>query len=259
MLRKTIHFFGTRVYIQKSVYSTNQLVLLLMTKKKINKFCTMKRFIILLATVIIILLSILLCLKGDPSNAISNGTNIVSTFCSLGTLILAILLYNKYGIDSKLIEKNTDIVFKLVREFNKLFFIVEGPESNNYILIVHLSSKNQNEIFSEFFNQPICFTKDYFRILDPIISLCNDPFMPPTIVEASKLLSVNSIVGIKDYHNKYAIIKRDATKLSNDNFVGLLNDKEMTLGEYITAFQEFKNVIKQWLQLHSTNSVEMNF
>lgn len=219
----------------------------------------MKNILILLAVVIIILQTILLSLKGDPSNAITNGANIVSAICSLGTLALAILLYNKYGIDSKLIEKNTDIVFKLVTEFNKLFFIVEGPESNNYLLIVRLNNKNLNEIFSEQLNQPICFTTDFFELLDPIMSLCDDPFMPPTIAEAGKSLSVNRIVGIKDYHKKYAIIKRSAAKLSDDNFVGLLNEKEITLGEYITAFQQFKNVIIQWLQLHSGNSVEMNF
>lgn len=65
----------------------------------------MKNVYLLLETVIIILLSILLCSKGDPSNVISNGTNIVTAICSLGTLVLAILLYNKYGIDTKLIEK----------------------------------------------------------------------------------------------------------------------------------------------------------
>lgn len=218
----------------------------------------MKNLFTLLAAVIIILLSILLCLKGNPTNVISNGTNIITAICSLGTLVLAILLYNKYGIDSKLIEKNTDIVFKLIAEVNKSFFIVEGPESNNFLLIVRLNNNNLNEIFSEYLSQSICFTKEYFDILDPIISLCNDSFMPPTIVEASKSLSVNCIVGIKDYR-KYAIIKRDAAKLSDDNFVGLLNEKEITLGEYITKFQEFKNVIRQWLQLHSDNSVEINF
>ncbi|QYR11015.1 hypothetical protein [Prevotella sp. Rep29] len=208
---------------------------------------------------IIILLSILLCFKGDPSNVISNGTNIVTAICSLGTLVLAILLYNKYGIDSKLIEKNTDIVFKLVTEFNKLFFIVEGPKSNIFLLIVRLNNKNLKDIFSEYLSQPICFTKDYFEILDPIMSLCNDPFMPPTIVEASKSLSVDCIVGIEGWQDNYAVIKRDAAKLSDNNFVGLLNEKEITLGEYITAFENFKNVITLWLKEHSGNSVEMNF
>lgn len=219
----------------------------------------MKNVYLLLETVIIILLSILLCSKGDPSNVISNGTNIVTAICSLGTLVLAILLYNKYGIDTKLIEKNTDIVFKLVTEFNKLFFIVEGPKSNNYLLIVRLKNKNLNALFSEYLSQPICFTKDYFEILDPIMSLCNDPFMPPIIAEASKSLSVHCIVGIEDCQDKYAIIKRNAAKLSDNNFVGLLNEEEITLGEYITTFENFKNVITLWLREHSGNSVEMNF
>ena len=219
----------------------------------------MKNVYLLLETVIIILLSILLCSKGDPSNVISNGTNIVTAICSLGTLVLAILLYSKYGIDTKLIEKNTDIVFKLVTEFNKQFFIVEGSKSNNYLLIVRLNNKNLNALFSEYLSQPICFTKDYFEILDPIMSLCNDPFMPPIIAEASKSLSVHCIVGIEDCQDKYAIIKRNAAKLSDNNFVGLLNEEEITLGEYITTFENFKNVITLWLREHSDNSVEMNF
>lgn len=226
-----------------------------------------KVLIVILIVLCIVLLSMVIpWIASNYANKylnISETTKLLSAICSLATLVIAILLFNKYVINSKLIEKKIQRVFKLIEEFNKIELIVQlnnsiGP--NPYrIIFVRFNDKDAKKLIKDFSNMPVYFMFNFTEVAGKINSLCNDPFMPNNIVEAAKPLRVAIFTPIQNKAPEYAIVSCPSNKKSKINIVGVINKEEMTLDEIINAFENIRKEIKKWMKDNSSGKLDINF
>lgn len=211
---------------------------------------------------------------------ISDITKILSAICSLATLVIAILLFNKYVIDSKLIEKKSERVFDLISVFNNIDFMVEGKNLKGvaaFFLIVRFNDKDIKKHIKDYSDLPICFKMNFWHVVNKLIKLCDDPFMPNNIAESVKSLNFHSFTEINNDQNKYAIVsigdnvqsptssfisldtKKDDEKNLNDRLGIFNNNYKMTLNDLVSSFETIRKEIKKWLKNNSSRKLEINF
>lgn len=100
----------------------------------------MKRRSITLILLLTVLLSIILPLIFKDKNESINSTinviaTIISSLSTLITLVIAIILYNKFGIETPLLEKNTSIVFEFIEELKVSYLNLSGEKYYMRILM----------------------------------------------------------------------------------------------------------------------------
>ena len=225
----------------------------------------MKRNIFLIVVVLILLVSLItpfLASSIDFGSYLNSSTSLLSSLCSLTTLIIAILLYNKYVIDDIIIEKELDVVLKLKEEFKKLSFnvrIFDGDKSA--IVIIRLRNDIKYEKYEKWYFQPLAFSQEYQNLIEPIISLCeNSSMMPSKIVEACNKINFIVWVGVDNKDHKYGMVDPFPPRaIITDETYGLLNGKEMTFLEFLELFDNIKKEINQWFKDNLSSERDMTF
>jgi hypothetical protein len=71
--------------------------------------------------------------SSDLVSLVSLASTILGAVATVATLIIAILLYDKFGLSSKLMEKQTDKVLELVDSLKEISFIVQGKKMKYFI------------------------------------------------------------------------------------------------------------------------------
>lgn len=88
--------------------------------------------------------SLLLNTSGeDAIHVIDHISFIIAALCGVITTVIAILLYDKYGVDKKIIDKNLDVVLQFVDELRKtkIFIHGESKTSGSYAMMINFWNK----------------------------------------------------------------------------------------------------------------------
>lgn len=221
----------------------------------------MKKFITILVLVIIITLgTIPFFLTQTAQNALSVCTGIISSLASLITLLIALLLYSKYGVEKSLVNKQTEVVLNLLAELKKVHFKILHAGGGGGMLFLHLDRlgdayweycKDQKLLFS--FN-------NYSEGLNNIWEITENIFLPPTIAEKMSPLIMMHMEGVEESKSKqYMKVCTIGSKQEQDGMFGVLNSKEITLQEFISSWKEVILISQKWLKEHSNISVDLNF
>jgi hypothetical protein len=211
--------------------------------------------------ILAIFLSIILPISfRDKSETVNQTLNIIATLtsaiASLLTLIIAIILFNKYGIETPLLQKNTEVVFSFLEEFKKTSFLIQGK---NYGLMITLHSSSQYTHFEDWYGEKLLFSTEYMSSLDKLMKISESPFMPKSIYDKIDKLRFHVLVmDIKDEDlDKYATVMTIGQQLIGAKF-GRFNHQDMTLFEFLNIIEEVKSEIVKWISKNSNYSPDLN-
>jgi hypothetical protein len=217
----------------------------------------MKKIIITLVIILIVSLGITpFFLTQNANSALSVGTSIISALASIVTLLIALLLYSKYGVEKSLISKQTEVVFRLLTELKKTRFLILWGNGNLLQLFLDMLG---HEFINEYENKNLVFNMSYAEGLNNIWEIAEDIFLPTEIADKIRPLMVQSISGEKE-KDKYMLVTvpghSDKTK---DDFFGKLNHKDMTMKEFVDQWTLVIKESKKWLKEYSNMKVDLNF
>lgn len=180
---------------------------------------------------------------------------LISSISGLLTLIIAIILFNKFGIETPLLQKNSDVVFKFLVEFKKTGFFIQGKNFGLFIRIQDDFSKN----FEKRYGQKLLFSTEYSSGLNKLIKISESPFMPRSIYEKVGKLRIYSLtfdVKEEDF-DKYATVQVLGQPLIGAKF-GRFNYQDITLYEFLNIIDDLTTELKNWIKEHSNYSPDLN-
>ena len=229
-----------------------------------DKLYVLSAILLLIAVVIPLCMS---CLGENALKVVDSISALIGAFCGVITLFIAILLYNKYGIDQSIADRNLKIVLEILEELKKtVAFAYSESKSGAYFVQLNFWNTDLAVLSrgpkTQFLDDMVYFRINYAYAFSNLFDLGRDPFAPKEIVEAIKRIQFVSLTGVKeeDRAEKYAVISaRFEEKIENDEIVGRLNNRDMTLREYVQNYMAVKESIKSWLVNHNVDPNSLNF
>jgi hypothetical protein len=141
--------------------------------------------VLLLVSVVVPLLLNATC--EDAIHLIDHVSFIIAAVCGVITTIIAILLYDKYGVDKKIIDKNLEIVLQFVDELRKTTIYIHGESKigGSYAMMINFWNKpiEKDDFMSRCLKDKLFFKLNYGYALNNLYELSKNPFMPPEIGE----------------------------------------------------------------------------
>lgn len=222
--------------------------------------------IILLILAIVIPIS-LSCLGESALNVVDSVSALIGAFSGIITLLIAILLYNKYGIDQSITDKNLKVVLNIVDELKKTTVIViSDTKCGSYFIKLNFWNTGlfelDRDIMRRYLDDTVYFNLSYAHGFEHLYDLSQDPFAPKEIATAIKGIQLMMLSEVKKENRaeRHAVISvRTAPPVEHEEIVGKFNNKDLTLREYIQKYQNVKDSIKTWLVNHNVSPESLNF
>ena len=206
-----------------------------------------QKFIIIVIILLCICISLPILFHED---FFSTFTSLIMAFCSIITLFIAIMLYDKYGIEHTIKDKNFTAVNKLMEDLSNMNLSVILKKNGNVSHVLcnidfQSNYKKRSDWLSpEELSTQLLFTRDTINMLSKIFSTANrDLYMPPEIVE-----KVNSM-----HWGAFSVVKEEINAMQfwvaeNWESASSIIDKTLwTIFEPITlcVFLEYLDNVKQ--------------
>lgn len=195
--------------------------------------------------------------QSDSFNQTINiSAALIAAIFSVLTFIVAIILFNKYGIDNSLLEKRTEVVFKLLEKINGLTYSIENEK---FSFTFNLGSTERKNV-EEFYGRKLSFSTDYYKDLEEIFEIGNSPFTPKSIIQKMEAIRppvISFDIPDKEKSN-YAKVYLFGHKNDTADF-GRLNRSDITLYDFIVSYSEIKDSIVAWIKQNTTiNTSDLN-
>lgn len=211
--------------------------------------------IIISAFLILICIVIPLAFSED---FISDFSALITASCSVITLIVAIILFDKYGIEHTIKDKNFRAVNDLMEDILKMNVSVRviNNESSNNLCVCHLFNidfqsnyiHRIEDLSADHQSSQLFFTSSAINELSEVLSKGQrNLYMPPSIVEKIKLLGFDCFLSThadKMPNILYCVFDTQY----HENLQELYTPEDMTtLYNYFESLDELKKSCVQWL------------
>lgn len=219
------------------------------------------KVILVLVIILSIFLPIIFRSNNETANqTITNISTIVGSFASLFTLIIAILLFNKFGIETPLLEKNTTIVFEFIEELKKSKLSLQG---DNFFMMISMHNPHEiiiNSPFPEswYYDKNLIFSENYNKCLLRLFEISDNPFMPKTICEKVQKLNCHLLLMNVDWHDSQYTKVRVPGELEIDIEYGRFNGKDITLFDFLNLIEDVKVELVKWITKNSDYTPDLN-
>lgn len=218
-----------------------------------------KVYIAIFSLLLMTILSVVLVFKLQSSDeTINQSINVSSTIigaaASVMTFILALLLFNKFGVENTIVEKRNSVVFSLLERLNSLTLYIENANGSSMPLRFDNKSKTYLE---PFYGVTLIFSStSYLRELERIFEIADSPYTPKSIGEKVEFLRFRSLthVSTSEEMSKYAKIYVKSQRNEHDTF-GKLNSRDYTLFEFVNLYYDLKDTIIDWIKRNSSMDI----
>lgn len=189
---------------------------------------------------------------------ILSGLEILAAVSSVLTLLIAVLIFNKFGIEESLLKRQTEVLHDLLGAMKKF-----GLRIHNEGIYINFTIERRNEPFLEpYHDSTLLFSSDIFSAMKEIDDCLGDVFMPNEIRRSFLPLQVSILAmlpkGENTLHNYFMVDSRVSQgKKENDSY-GHLNNVEMTFKQYTDVWKDCIEAVKGWLQKNSSLKVDLN-
>ena len=192
------------------------------------------------------------------NQTINLSATIISSIAAVLTFIIALFLFNKYGVESPLVEKSTSKVFALLEQIKETTFSISNDRFGFWIKMSDPFKYSPR--IEQFYGEKLIFSEDYIYALDKLFEIGNNPFTPPSI--SQKLDQLQFFVmsydinenNIRDYAK---ILVVGYKKFDNPKF-GRFNAEDITVFEFLKILDEISYEVRLWIQNNSTIPVQLN-
>lgn len=240
-----------------------------MTKKQIIWIFT------LLCIIALVFPFILFTKDSFRDNLLMSFTALASTATVL-TMIVALMLYNKWSIDSFIIERQTDKVLELVDLLKGKMVAIKTEKFTYYSRY----TGDDDFLFKEKFydhlggRTVIMRREDMDDIFDPINKACSSYWMPEEIKDAAKFFELLVMfeaelevqedyaqmmmnTKIKKEEQWYSIITRTATSNYIVSPPEVINDEYVIVNDFISHKNHLIRTVKKWLSDKSSIQIDL--
>ncbi len=221
-----------------------------------------KTIITLMALAICISFAVPFLINRETNDAFVVGASLVQAIASVFTLVIAMLLYRKYGIESHVLSKNAETVFNLLEEIRRtdITFHRKGA----WLRFSPGSKINYHSFWKEYLNNELLFSVNYMRGIAPVTQMAESIFLPLEISEKLRELRVSSLVMSENNDDlsatqfKVVIPGYKGDEINDKEEFGIIDGHATTFGEFLQNWQEVIRVSKKWLSEHSAYPIELN-
>lgn len=181
----------------------------------------------------------------------------VGTVATIATLIIAIFLYDRFGLEGKFIEKQTDKVLELA-DLLKGKIIIVNVRGLRYLI---RPSRRQLTDFIDFKEYKIDCKKnilisadDYELSMQGIIAINRSYWLPTEIKEKMKFLMVGVLEPVEDLSNEN-VVRFDFGSAKDKNWMMIL--PKMTFENFNNNLHDLVQEIEIWLKKHSDIPIDL--
>ena len=150
--------------------------------------------IIILVLIAIVLFFIPFVFEKGTNEKIVSGINLIAGFASLLTMIIALLLFNKFGIETSLLEKQTKEVFELLETLNKSNVFIQG----NREMMRFNPAKPYIKFYEYYYDRKLVFSIKYIEGLHNIWKYSDNVFLPKEIAEKLRKQQIVVLTDLKE-------------------------------------------------------------
>ncbi|AXT59247.1 hypothetical protein D1816_02410 [Aquimarina sp. AD10] len=203
----------------------------------------------------------------DLDKSLSKTSEILRLGFSFITLIIALKIYDRFGLNKKIAEKRTEIIVDLLIELKNIYFRIHnktsqgtsnGPFFPKKDISNFLTSYTKEQLDSKILFQ-IGEKDDYIKKIEIIE---NHSLLPKSIRNKLEFLTKKggqSPTENKElYRARIYFSKVGAKKLNEDKFWLVENGNDCTLREYINKYKDLFEEIETWIGKYSNLSDELN-
>lgn len=223
------------------------------------------RIHLLLILIVVITTSFYLVIK-DFERTLSYSSELLKLIFSFITLIIAINIYDQFGLNKKLTEKRVELIIELLTEIKKISFraqIKSGVHMTNINFLPSKDIKNYLKNNSIFENTRVLFKlRERDEIIYKILLIKNNPILPKVISEKLEFIEPKTVKTPEksiEFNNAKIYFSKDGeSKLfeEKDWFVEFENN--CTLKEYINKYEILFIEIEKWINKHSNLDDKLN-
>lgn len=193
--------------------------------------------------------------------------DITVTSCSFFTLILAILLYDRFDYRKTIFQRKLEIVLDLLVNLKSSDFHIKYYCDGKSTSVVAFEIKRDSlkrKVQEKYLHGLFCFDNNYevfFR--KKILPFINNPFMPKEISESLyffRLKSYHSINHLPDFQYKYIRMYYEGDIKFTDENVQLFTESSQTLTfkSYLDSYANCLDIIENWINKHSNIKSDLN-
>lgn len=210
-------------------------------------------------------------LQGEKTDKIiSFASNLFRLSFTIGTFLIAILLYDRFGFRKKIYERKLEIVIEVLNELKTTTITLNYnnntdnkgaliPVYPNKRMIEKIKPFNEINLYSYVIFDSITLKSS----LSKISLLINNPFLPKEIASSLEFLNFNELWGVGndksliDEHSMIFFNIPPKTHISDvkDFCTG---QKKITLKQFLENFENLFNTIEDWLNNHSNVRNDLN-
>ncbi len=181
----------------------------------------------------------------------------VGTIATLATLVIAIFLYDRFGLESKFIEKQTDKVLELA-DLLKGKTINAQTRGLTYLIRpskLQLNSFNSLEEYKLDCKKTILMSvEDYELSMNGIIAINRSYWLPSEIKEKMKFLIIGGFMHL-DSEVDENFVRFDFRTISDKDWK--LPFPKMTFENFNTNLHNLVQEIESWLEKHSDIRIDL--
>ena len=220
--------------------------------------------VILLSLSIFIGLYLYYC---DLDKSLSKTSDILKLGFSFITLVIALKIYDRFGLNKKIAEKRTEIIVDLLIELKNIYFRIDnktsqvssnGPFFPKKDISKYLESHSKEELDSKILFQ----TGEKDDFIKKIEIIENHPLLPKSIRNKLEFLTSKGgsspTVNKELYRARIYFSQVGAKKLREDKFWLVEIGNDCTLREYVNKFKDLFQEIETWINKYSNLSDELN-
>lgn len=200
----------------------------------------------------------------DFEKAISVSGSLLQVLFSLGTLILAVWIYDKYDSNKKITQERIDLLVRLIVELKLQRFFCSyklkggGGGGLNFFPGDNMLKYIENE--DDLLTCKVCFGTSYGTTFREVYTIKNHPLLPSKIVKRMEFLEMSGGKGI-DNKSSFAKIlynTKDINDKLNDEHWFFSNNNDCTVKQYIIKYHLLFNEIDKWFKENSNLPEKFN-
>ncbi len=222
-----------------------------------------KKFSYLIIILSILFLTIITFLIINSQFNTTSVKDITITSCSFFTLILAILLYDRFDYRKVVFQKKFDIVLKLLVDLKSFTFHGKFIDTNYEYNIGFEIERNylKKQLGSNHLDKVISFNDKYHeRLYEKISPYFSNPFLPKEIVKGLQFLYMrnnHSINNLPDT-NVIRLFFDDELPCKLDTLWYVDSSNVITLRSYIQNYIICLDIIEEWINKYSNINADLN-
>lgn len=180
------------------------------------------------------------------------------------TTVIALKIYDRFGLNKKLSEKRTELIVELLIELKKIYFRADiddriwAPFSISKDMsnqLKHIDAKDQNI-------KILFHSEDFDIATEKILILKNNPLMPKSISEKLSFIEISGGQNSRElreiHKTKLFFTRKSIDDRKEEKHWMVKSNNNCSLKEFILKFNEVFIEIEIWIEKHSNLDEKLN-